>query len=127
RVPKRSAAQPAGSQISGWETRPAAKTTPTSDAEPPLRPRKMGSSGRKTQPPMAFRKLTAYSVRRVRRSSMVNQEYWQSRDDRSIARCGMGPDAPRRLLSPHAHGARRSAARSRDRRPATAHDAAVAL
>jgi hypothetical protein len=45
--------------------RPDAKTTPMSAAGAPLRPRKMGSSGKKNHIPMAFRKFTAYRVRRV--------------------------------------------------------------
>src|SRR6267143_6317741 len=57
--------------MSALETRPAAKTIPTSAAEPPLRTRKMGSSGRKNHIPTAFRKLIAYSVHSVRLCSIA--------------------------------------------------------
>src|SRR5713226_253283 len=71
RVPKRSAAQPAGYRIAPLAKRPAAKTAPTSAAEPPFRPRKIGSSGRKNHTPIAVSRLAPYKVNRVRRCMSI--------------------------------------------------------
>src|ERR1700693_3552654 len=48
-------------------SRPAANTAPTSAAEPPLRPMKIGSSGRKNHNPIDVSRLPRYSVHRVLR------------------------------------------------------------
>src|ERR1700694_4492822 len=71
RVPNRSAAQPAGYRMAALASRPAANTAPTSAAEPPLRPMKIGSSGRKNHNPIDVSRLPMYSVHKVRRCMRI--------------------------------------------------------
>src|SRR6476660_3205895 len=52
-------------------SRPAAKTAPTSAADPPRRPMKIGSRGRKNHNPIDVNRLPRYSVHRIRLATRI--------------------------------------------------------